>query len=338
MLICIFLILYILTVILSLRTIRSMKIIDLYMFLVLGIVLVFIACMRPSYMPDYENYEYAVKYGSDRFEPMFYVIRKLTMIFTDSHYFLFFVYSFLGCLIMIYTIIRDSYRPWLSFLLWISVYFILHEMIQMRQAVAISIMIFSIKYIYIRDCKKYLLLWLIALSFHYSSIMFFPMYFLSSKKTYSKFYILLLIIGNVLVALNLDFSNIVKILNIGALNELFYIKTHDVEPFPPIYFNIRHIIQIFIALFFWFQIGKIRNRYNYAVLYLKFYTIGLFFYMLFYSIPDIADRLSTIFITTEVMLLPLVCMLMRPQIIANIIVILIAIKYFISSYSNYLLP
>ncbi len=62
-----------------------------------------------------------------------------------------------------------------------------------RQMIALGILLLSIKYIQKRNVKKYLLLVAVAMSFHFTAILFLPMYWLS-KLSFKRIYILLFLV------------------------------------------------------------------------------------------------------------------------------------------------
>lgn len=71
--------------------------------------------------------------------------------------------------------------------LFFATYFLFYNMGVMRQGIAISICLYSLRYIESKD-KRFFLLLLVALSFHISSICFLPMYFVGNKKFPKKVY------------------------------------------------------------------------------------------------------------------------------------------------------
>lgn len=316
------------------------KVENLYAYVLVGILLVVAATFRPTFMPDYESYVETItsNIGSERLEPSFYLLSFLGRISGTNPLGTFFLYALFGTGIMMYVVKRDSKFVWFSILLFISIYFILGEMIQIRQAVAISLVMFSIKYIYDKSLKKYLITTIAAVLFHYSAIIMLPLYYLSPTRNNPKPYIysigICLIIGTMI-----NFGVIVDLINVQLISDLYYIKTaqQSIASLPPIYINIRFLIQIFICLFFWYYADKL-NRYNkFSTIYLKLYSIGLCVFLLFYNVSDLADRLSTMFLIVEIMLIPMVINVVKPIWVSKLIILVIALKYFTSSISSYIL-
>lgn len=92
---------------------------------------------------------------------------------------------FLG-MTFLYAAILRSKIPWLSLLLFISFCLYFQMFNQMRQIIAICLILYSIRFIQHRDGKKFALIMIVASSFHMSSLIFIPMYFLSHIKITAK--------------------------------------------------------------------------------------------------------------------------------------------------------
>jgi len=86
-------------------------------------------------------------------------------------------FSFLYKALKMYT----PYRNISIFLYFCLVFFVL-DMSGIRQAVSLNIFFFSIRYIKDKNIKKYLIYILIAISFHWTAILFIPFYFFLNKR------------------------------------------------------------------------------------------------------------------------------------------------------------
>lgn len=93
--------------------------------------------------------------------------------------------------------------------LFFSTYFLFYNMGVMRQGIAISISLYSLRYINNKD-KRFILLFLFALSFHSSSICFLPLYFVKNKKFSRKIYYTVLAIALIVSLSEFFFGNIIN--------------------------------------------------------------------------------------------------------------------------------
>jgi len=162
----------------------------------LGIILVLIITFRPDYMPDYEGYVRGFYTTSNReLELTYYLIASVAHFLGDSYFVFFFIYAVIAVYIVMLSIRKQEgvlKTVCLPIIVWLSYIFIYQEMIQIRQAVASALFLFSLQYIQTKDYKKYFLINTLGVLFHYSALITFPIYFLSTTKQYKVFYISLI--------------------------------------------------------------------------------------------------------------------------------------------------
>ena len=87
-------------------------------------------------------------------------------------------------------IYKNSKNPILSYVIFISMGFYTFSMTALRQTIAIGIILFSFEFIKKRKFIPFLLLVLLASTFHYSALVFLPFYFIGYKK-FTRPYVLL---------------------------------------------------------------------------------------------------------------------------------------------------
>ncbi|CAH1057988.1 EpsG family protein [Paenibacillus pseudetheri] len=125
-------------------------------------------------------FDLTVKNPLYNFERGFIFISKMISTFTDN----FKVYNAIMCLLMILPVYKfikkHSAMPFLSVLIFITFGFMNFYLSGMRQAIALSIILFSFNFIVDRKIWKFLATIAIASLFHVSAVVFFPAYFLIS--------------------------------------------------------------------------------------------------------------------------------------------------------------
>lgn len=96
----------------------------------------------------------------------------------------------------------------------------------MRNAIAIFIFINAIDFMAERKCAKYFTLVIFSMSFHYSAILFLPLYFFACKKTSKKVFGILFFIGIFMYALHISlFTNLSSFI-LGFINSELEGKVH----------------------------------------------------------------------------------------------------------------
>lgn len=124
----------------------------------------------------------------------FYLLNKIIIFFTDNSQWVFIITSFIMSYFVCRTVQEQSRLPWLSFLIYICGTFYFFSLNGIRQAIAIAIFYYSLKYLKEKNLKKYLLLNLIGFLFHNTAILFVLLYFVLDKMVKRKYKFILLIV------------------------------------------------------------------------------------------------------------------------------------------------
>jgi len=273
-----------------------------FMFWATALILILIAGLRPIGL-DRDSITYADIIQSYKdinllaLEPAFWVIKWFNDIFFNGNVRTFFlIYAILGVSIKFLAIKRLSKLPWLSVGVYLSSYFILHELTQIRVGVATGFFLLSIPDIYNRNFKKFILKALLAFSFHYSAIVMFPLYFLHPKKL-NLAYFLLPIVGLISVYFDLSKTFLSNLANLAPNFLAYKINTYLtlLELGERSEINIINLYYTFLLLltyfgFFLYIGNKIKN--NCDVIFLKILALSLFIFYFFSDVPVFAFRVS----------------------------------------------
>lgn len=155
-------------------------------YMLLGAVMIFIAGLREvGSTPDTVSYEemYYAKEGNLMAllrEPSFDIISSVLHSFSLGINALFFTYAFLSIPIHLTALWKLSKMPFLTLTLYISYYYMMHDMVQIRCAVASGLFLWAV-YFYVEHKKFYtLLLILLGIFFHYSAAAGLVIFFLGN--------------------------------------------------------------------------------------------------------------------------------------------------------------
>jgi hypothetical protein len=130
------------------------------------------------------------------------ILNRILYFISHNKFILLFAVSFLIILFYIITVNRYSAIPWLSIFLILCIVFY-DSLFILRQHLAIPICLMSIPYVIERKPIKFILLTLLAVSFHYSALIWIPVYFIYPIKIDKRF-VFMLIIFSVLFYFSLD--------------------------------------------------------------------------------------------------------------------------------------
>lgn len=214
----------------------------------------------------------------------------VSLISSDARLFFFIAYLIF---ISIYNKVFLEYSdyPIFSLFLFISISFL---DVPLRQVLATSFFIYSFKYILNENLKKYLICFLFAFMFHYSSIIMIPVYFLSRYSfkwyTYIIIFFLSFFIG--------QFVNIYSLF--GFFLDFFKKSYGDVDRVGLTTGMLLYVF-VFLCCLYGYFMNSFDNKYKIAF---NIYFMGLCVYFTFNSVPIVATRGGEFLMTYQFILIP----------------------------------
>lgn len=282
-----------------------------------------------NYVGIFEN---VIKYGLSEgsADIGFNILVKALSLISTSNVFIFTVISFVAVSLNIISFGR--YTPFLftAILLYFVHGFVLKEMIQIRVGLASAICTYSIYYLCKNNLKVFFALWLIALSIHFSSVIFILAYFGSkflNKKTLLYCVLISLLIGSVY-----PLGSVVK--SATGLDERLdsYIAYGD-EVYAQslgIWSNLNTVkcLIVFCGLYYYFDRLAKDNKYFETLF--KCYVIGLCWLICFNDFAIIGARMSNILLACEPILLTIPYSLLKrsSRWAYSLVIIILAILIF----------
>lgn len=274
-----------------------------------------VTTLRTHNMPDYENYyDYFVTGDFDRAEIGFkFYVESLKHIVTNPKI-LFLAVALLSVGIKWTAIQKLSPCIWGTLLIYLSHFFILHDMIQIRAAIASGLFLWATKYLAERDAKRFFLISAIAVLFHNSAFVIFPLWFINTSKTQKKLYLWMIPIAYIIVITGHSFGYLVSHIPITQIQTLWMMyeqmMAQDVGTAINI-FNSMHLLRCAVCIFILINIDKIAQYSPYAITWAKLYTISFVAFLLLSDIPVVAFRISELLQIVEILLIPTILLLPR---------------------------
>lgn len=306
------------------------------------IVLSIFAGMRGDIDNDYNSYkkifdtignpvDYFTNYRYlSVFEPFYYLIPATYKLWhLDSYVPLFVFFAFLGVSFKLYSIWKLSDTIGLAVITYFSFFFILHEMTQIRVGIASGLLLLSFKFIHERKYISFLAIVFFAACFHYTALLFLPLYFLSAEKLNKKLWYMILIIPYVMYFFGLDFIKILSFITVGVFAEKLkiYQDMLDLGQFSDKVniLNVRVLIQLVLTLVFLFYADLLQTKNKYTFLLLKSLIISLSLFILFVNLPVFAFRFQELFGVVQIIIYPFVFYLFKEKYFGMFIVIILAL-------------
>lgn len=320
------------------------------MYTVLGIAMVLIAGLREvGSTPDSDAYE-MMYYGDNNTiveeatEPSFTLITSILQSLSLGVNALFVTYALISIAIHLPVLWKLSRLPFLTLTIYISYYFMIHEMVQIRVGVAVGLFLWAI-YHYVNQRKTAALACILAgVFFHYSAAVGLVIFLFNERISEWQKYMLYLIvpIGIAAYFANVDISYLVpdgfggdklaiyrNVRDIGNEEELAGIRF---ERNPIIWMN---IILYYVCIYFRDYLTK---QCKYVPIAIKLQAVGfccLFFLKGFSMV--VGNRLNDYFSIVSIILWTAAVYVFYPQIIAKVITNIVSSVRFVASVLVYAL-
>ncbi|WP_041245495.1 EpsG family protein [Geotalea uraniireducens] len=220
------------------------------------------------------------------------------------------MFAILGVSIKLFALLKYSKIPLLSLILYAFSYYLLHEYIQIRAGVATGIFLLALSDLAKGDAKRYFLKALLAILFHWSSVVLLPLYFIVRYVKIGMFYLLpfigiLLFINGV----NVDLVTPEALLPIEWLSNYYVAHSGQQEEIKA--FNLISISHVGLFLFvavLYLRSKEIIDEFDLVLFKIFSISLFLFFFLSSFQLPVIAFRLNEYLNVVLLLLIPaIVC-------------------------------
>jgi hypothetical protein len=302
--------------------------------LFIGICLFLLAAFRDgdvlSDYGDYVNIYEAIRLHKVSVESSFSFIAWIVRyIFFDKVIFLFIIYALLGVILKLKAIKELTPLIFLSLVIYISKYYILHDLIQIRVGVASGLLLLCIKPIYERNLKSFLFFLIGATFFHISALVIVPLWFLKVSKINKYIYVAIIPVSYLFYFLNINMVDlIIKFIPIDFVQQKYnyYLIIQQNGVFSErLVFGLTYFVRCLIYLVLLWKSNSISLHNKYINLLLKIEAFSLASFVMFFSMPVLAGRISELFGIIEIILIPCLYYVFKPKLLSKLIVIVVGI-------------
>lgn len=264
-------------------------------------------------------------------ESGFYYLSVILKSISNNINFYFICISILTLFFLIKSINRMSIYPMLSFSVYYARFLIFRDMNQIRAALAIAVVMYALRFLVKQDNKKYFWLILCATTLHYSACIALVFLWIYKVRVSTKGVLKIMFLSALIGGIG---GTMLKslLLSTGFGIFLTYVDTNNLGIINPvILFQI-----LFCFLFFYFEKVLRDKQYGYYVL-RNAYLFSTVILLLTFNLGEIGGRLSTIFATCEIFIIPSIIYAIRPRIAGYFFIVAIIIFIFYLNYSKILL-
>lgn len=282
------------------EAVQKSKIISAFYGGIVCLIMVFFASLRNKVGTDWEAYYNSYLFGTDKFEQGYMLLNNLFGAL-NIHYNLFLFILNSTSLFLFYRSLKD-YAVFfvISLLLFYSELFLYLNFSGIRQAMAISVLVFSIRFCLKREFFLFLICVFLAFSFHVTALIFVFAFFIPRRKFNKKE---IFLIGGLFLFLSTIVFSITNLLDGDlAYRAKFYLELQENDPnLTSLYFIgaiKRSIILVMVLIF-----GKKLLASENGIYFFNLYLIGYGIYLCTYLIsPDIGVRAGSYFLIFEIFL------------------------------------
>ncbi|MDD8117538.1 EpsG family protein [Escherichia coli] len=302
----------------------------------LGTVLIVLTSLRPigidadslSYLEAYKLAQNGIYVIS---EPTFNFFSLIsTTFFYDNNIgigFLFFIYAGLSISIKFYTIYKYSSSIYLSILVYVCVFYILHEMTQIRVGLASAFFLLGIHDLIMGNKRKYLMKIFLACLCHFSSLVLIPLVFISAERVNLKIILLtpvlmlcaVLIIGDMNPILISLFQYLPEPLSSKAIS--YIVGVEQFGRFDSVNFFSKFTLSVF-SFFILYIIACAKGKCIKPadIIFLKLFSIMLTLFYFFSSVPVLASRIFELLAVSMILSFPEICKKIQPSWIITLVI------------------
>lgn len=307
------------------------KLINKLIFFIILLLLILVAGLRPKDVDkDYDTY---LRYWQNSFnevEISFVILRVyIKDVLRQPFSVLIFCYSVIGVISKLIGIKKLSSYFYLSCLMYLSHYFLLHELTQIRVGVAAGFFLISLYYLAERNLWKFIIFVAIASFFHYSAFLAFPLWFVYNRKDKMGIFALLVPIGYLIYFLGSDIIVNLPIPyiqdKIKIYKELTEIGINGADKINV--YNYVYIVRILVFYVLLNFSDKISPYNKYIYLLLKIYAISLFAFTALASIPSFAFRISELLGVVEIIIFPCLIYVFRNKNMGAFVVVIMSLTF-----------
>lgn len=294
-----------------------------------ALVLALVAGFRPDdFDRDYDSYVALYRGRFDvTIEVTFMLIVTVIRTLYDSITLMFVVYALLA-LAVLYVAVRRLTDLWfLTLLMYVATYYLLHGMNQIRVGVAAGFFLLALPYLRSGARGKYALLALCAMLFHYSAGLLFCLAGFGTaplKRWQVWGYAAIIPVAYLIYILHMDVLVMIPIPYIEEKLRLYQTLQSLGEWDEINVFNLVLLVKIAMTYYiFWYR--KLIETYTpYVNILLKVEILSIAAFVSLYTLPVLAFRISELLGIVEIVLFPLIGYTIKPDVVGKLVVVSVA--------------
>lgn len=251
------------------------------------------------------------------------------------------IFASIGVLLKVYAINRMSPNVYLSLLVYLSYFYMLHDNAQIRIGAAMTFVLFAFYFYFHLKSKLriYLLLVFVGLLFHVSVILFafIPLVISRRRGLYVQFVFMSVVSSFILIIFHLLGCSVFDIalayLNEGILGSDKYSAYVENAQNVGVYSAVVKLLPAYTMILLYLLFAKkIIRIFPEASVYVRVICMGTVVFSLLAPFQTIAYRIFDLFYFFSILLIPIVALSFRMQVERYIFVFFLSVVYFVYVY------
>ena len=222
---------------------------------------------------------------------------------------LFFVVTFINITLITAALHKYTKYPAVALLCYYGILYFNLEMIYIRQATAVALCFFALQYIEPRQIVRYMLVIVLACTFHRVAALMIPLYFLLNRRLPSWLYVTVIGGGAVLMLAGIPWIQTIFLTVAGWLGENYANKaesyTHDAMFAVTRGLSIGFVLNLAMLILLMFFKKKI-DALPYGTIMLNLFALSLVLYYYCFELIEVSNRVRLFFLIGIIALLPMV--------------------------------
>lgn len=288
---------------------------------------------------NYVGYYEIISSGGFVFvEPAFYFISHVSRMITGSPILVFPLFAMVGVLFKIYALKNISPNVYLSLLVYISYFYILHDNAQVRIGAAMTFILLAFYFYYhlALSVRYYIFFVFVAMMFHLSVVIFFiiPLFISRRFGLYVRWVFLCMLFSMMIIVLHLSGYSILQL----VLSNLSYsyFESEKIDAYVAnaqgvgIYNAVVKLIPVYVVLLMYLIFSrKINYHFSQASVYARLLCFGALFFSLLAPLQIVAYRVFDLFYFFSIVFVPAVSFCFRSALARFMFVFLFSTIYFV---------
>lgn len=276
----------------------------------------------------------------DMIEPSFLLLAGFTKILGDVRV-LFVIYALLAIPLKVYSLTRLTNLWFLTLLIWVSHYFLIQDVTQIRVAVSTAIFLYALKCLTDGERWKYVGCIAVAVFFHFSALLLLPFVFLKSDRFSVAYRVVLSALPMLFYVLYLRGVDILTYLPIPMFQEKIEVyeslRDRGVAGEEINVFNAYALIRMFTYYLLLWKYDLVAEKVPGLAVLMKIMCVSICIYAGLAFLPALAIRGSEICGVVDILLIPYLVYTVRPYwagkgLVALFGVVLLVYNIFVSEY------